>query len=87
MVVFWDVAPCSLVEIDRRFRAIALTIEAVSTSETSAILYQTKRCNILEDNHLHVGLFIIYLIWTEAVNMLESRQWFKPHLTDWVGGL
>jgi hypothetical protein len=32
--VFWDVAPCSLVEINRRFRAI---MEAASTSETSVI--------------------------------------------------
>jgi hypothetical protein len=31
--VFWDVAPCSHVEVDRRF--IALMMEAVRTSETS----------------------------------------------------
>jgi hypothetical protein len=31
--VFWDVAPCSHIEVDRRFRA--LMMEAVRTSETS----------------------------------------------------
>jgi hypothetical protein len=41
--VFWDVAPCSLLEIDRRFsgayclhhQVIALMMEAVSIFETS----------------------------------------------------
>jgi hypothetical protein len=33
--VFWDVAPCSYVEVDRCFRGAYLMIEAVSTSETS----------------------------------------------------
>jgi hypothetical protein len=52
MAVFWDVAPCSLVETDRRFRGpissyissyslprgifIVLMMEAVSTSEMSS---------------------------------------------------
>jgi hypothetical protein len=61
MTVFWDVAPCSLVEIDRRFRgvtasitkAIALMMEAASTSETSVNFYQTTRRNNPEDSHLH----------------------------------
>jgi hypothetical protein len=45
MAVNWDVAPCTLVETDRRFRGltasiilIALMMEAVSTSETSVII-------------------------------------------------
>jgi hypothetical protein len=42
----WDVAPCSLV-------IAALMMEAVSTSETSVNIYQTTRCNIQEDSHLH----------------------------------
>jgi hypothetical protein len=33
--VFWDVAPCSYVEADRRFRGTYVMIQAVSTSETS----------------------------------------------------
>jgi hypothetical protein len=33
--------------------AIALMKEAVSTSETSANIYQTTRRNIVEDSHLH----------------------------------
>jgi hypothetical protein len=42
MAVFWDVAPCSLVEIDRRFRgqSVALMMEAVSTSESSVSFYR-----------------------------------------------
>jgi hypothetical protein len=50
MAVFWDVAPCSLVEIDRRFRAITLMIKAASTSETSANFYETARHNTPEDS-------------------------------------
>jgi hypothetical protein len=52
MTVLWDVAPCSLVDIYRRFRR-ALMMEAVSTSETLVSVYQTTRRNIPEDSHLH----------------------------------
>jgi hypothetical protein len=33
-------------------KLIALTMNAVSTSETSANFYETIRCNMLEDNSL-----------------------------------
>jgi hypothetical protein len=58
MAVFWVVAPCSVVEVYRRFRsAIALMIEAASISETSInFFYQTTRCNKSEDSHLIVLL-------------------------------
>jgi hypothetical protein len=32
---------------------IALMMEAASTSETSVKFYQTARCNIPKDSHLH----------------------------------
>jgi hypothetical protein len=38
MAVFWDVAPCNLVDID--LRGVALMIEAVASSEVSPSLYQ-----------------------------------------------
>jgi DNA gyrase inhibitor GyrI len=45
IAIFWDVAPCSLVEVYRRFRGacclIALMIEAENTSETWVNFYQT----------------------------------------------
>jgi hypothetical protein len=50
MTVFWDVAPCSLVEVYRCFRAIVLMMEAVNTSETSVYFNQTTRSNILEES-------------------------------------
>jgi hypothetical protein len=50
MTAFWDIEPCSLVEVDRRF--IALTMEAVNTSETSVNFYETTRRNIPEGYHL-----------------------------------
>jgi hypothetical protein len=54
MAVFWVVAPCGLVGVYRRFRsAIALMIEAASTSETSVNFSQTTRRNNPEDSHLH----------------------------------
>jgi hypothetical protein len=37
--VFWDGAPCSLVETDRRFRGLMM-MEAVRTSETSVNFYE-----------------------------------------------
>jgi hypothetical protein len=42
--VLWVVAACKL---------IALMMEAAGTFETSVNFYQTKRCNIPEDSHLH----------------------------------
>jgi hypothetical protein len=46
--VSWDVAPCSQVEVGRRF--IAVMMEAVRTSETSVIFNVTTRCYIPEDS-------------------------------------
>jgi hypothetical protein len=45
MAVFWEVAPCSLVEV-------YLMMEAASTSETSVNFYQATRRNIAEDSHV-----------------------------------
>jgi hypothetical protein len=54
MTIFWDIAPCNLVEVNRRLRGavIALIKEAVSTSETSVNFYETTRRNYPEDSHL-----------------------------------
>jgi hypothetical protein len=55
MAVFWVVEPCSLVEVYRRYRgAIALIMEAASTSETSLNFYQTTRRYNPKDSHLHI---------------------------------
>jgi hypothetical protein len=60
MKVFWDIAPRSLVEVDRRFRGayclypiLMAMMEVVSTSETSASFYETTRRHIPEDRRLH----------------------------------
>jgi hypothetical protein len=58
MAVFWDVASCSQVDTDRRFRGalssiIRVMMKAVSSSETSINIYQTTRCYIQEDSYLH----------------------------------
>jgi hypothetical protein len=61
MAVFWVVAPCSLVEVYQRFRgaaiirAIALMMEAASTSETSVNVYQTTWRNNPEDSHIYTS--------------------------------
>jgi hypothetical protein len=53
MAVFWVVAPCSLVEVYKRFRGrIALMMEAAGTSETLVNFYQTTRRYNPEDSHL-----------------------------------
>jgi hypothetical protein len=63
MTVFWVVAPCSLLQVYRRFRGAfclrhqgdeyARVMEAARTSETSVNFYQTTRRNNPEDSHLH----------------------------------
>jgi hypothetical protein len=60
MAVFWDVAPCSLVEVYQRLRGVCCLhhqgdemMEAISTSETLVNFYQTTRRYIPEDSHLH----------------------------------
>jgi hypothetical protein len=56
MTVFWDVAPCSLVEVTDVSEVltasifIALMMEVVSTSKTSVNFYQTTRHNIPEES-------------------------------------
>jgi hypothetical protein len=62
MTILWDVAPCSLKEVYRRFRD-AYNIQHPTEdggddkgskhSETSANVYQTKPRNIPEDSQLH----------------------------------
>jgi hypothetical protein len=57
MTIFWDVAPCSLVEVVSEVLAACITammMEAASTSEKSVNFYQTTRRNITEENHLNV---------------------------------
>jgi hypothetical protein len=46
MAVFWDVAPCSLVDIDD------VSKEAVSSCETLVNIYQTSQYYIPEGSHL-----------------------------------
>jgi hypothetical protein len=52
IIVFQNLAPCNMAETDRP-PTNALMLVAASTSETSVNFYQTKRCNIPEENHLH----------------------------------
>jgi hypothetical protein len=57
MALFWDVAPCSLVDLtdvsEELTAVIALMMETVISSEMSVSIYQTTLCNILEDRCLH----------------------------------
>jgi hypothetical protein len=55
--VFWDVTPCSLVEVDQHFRGayslhLTLLMKTVHTPETLVNFYQTTWCNIPEDSLL-----------------------------------
>jgi hypothetical protein len=55
MIFLWNTQPCSLVEVDRRFRgacaSIALIMEAVRISETSIYFNETTRRFIPEGCH------------------------------------
>jgi hypothetical protein len=60
MTLLWDVAPCSLEEIDGRFRGACtlrlegvLMMDAESASETSANFYKTTLRKIPNEGHLH----------------------------------
>jgi hypothetical protein len=56
MTVFWDVAPCSLIQVYTdvsEVQGIVLMMEAAITSETSVNFYKTTRRNMPEDSHLH----------------------------------
>jgi hypothetical protein len=73
VAVFWVVAPCSLVEVNRRFRgACGLHHQGDESSipldsETSVNFYQTTRRNNPEDSlHLHT----------------RRREKLKSHLFD-----
>jgi hypothetical protein len=58
MAVFWDVAPCSVVDTDvsKKLTAsiirVMMMMEAANSSETSVNIYKTTWHNIPEDNHL-----------------------------------
>jgi hypothetical protein len=57
ITVFWDVAPCSLVDIDQHFRGTyclhhALMMEAVSSSKISVSIYHITVHDVLEDSRL-----------------------------------
>jgi hypothetical protein len=64
MTAFWDVALCSLIEVDQvsemhtasiiRAMMINLMMEAVCTSETSVYFYKTTQHCIPEGCHLHI---------------------------------
>jgi hypothetical protein len=62
MTIFWDIAPCSLVEVTDVSKVlaaiIALMMEKTSTSETSVNFYQSTRRNNPEESHLHTLTFI-----------------------------
>jgi hypothetical protein len=85
IAVFWDVAPCSLVQVYRRFRGVyylhhqgdktslfthRLMVEAVSTSETSVNFYYTTLRNIPEDGLLHH--FYLSMLFTNFTFKNES---------------
>jgi hypothetical protein len=59
MAVFWSVALCSVVDIDR---LITLMMEAVSSSEMLVNIYQATWCNIPEDSHLKTPYSEMFLL-------------------------
>jgi hypothetical protein len=70
---FWDIMPCSLVEVDRRFgdakvSIISAVIEAVRTSETSVYFHEITQHYIPKSCHLH-----IHRIFKEAILIIIAR--------------
>jgi hypothetical protein len=62
MPVFWNVVPCSLVEVYGRFRVlpasmnIVLMMKEASASKTAVNVYQTTRHIFLEDMFILVAM-------------------------------
>jgi hypothetical protein len=85
MAVFWVVAPCSLVELYRRFRGAYCLhhqgdsddgtpmTEAASTSEKPINFYKTARRNILENSHLRT-LHASDFLSERSMNTFNHRQ-------------
>jgi hypothetical protein len=87
-IVFWDVVPCSHIEVDRHTEIhttsiFSLMMEAVHTSETSVHFNVTTWCYIPEDYKLHTchrenlkshnWVFKLYFIFHNA----------QPQVTTW----
>jgi hypothetical protein len=85
MAVFLVIAPCSLVEVCRRFRAIALMMEAIN-SETSVKFYQTARCYNPEDRYHHYTFILCILCKEQTVPQyaeINAFNFLTPcHCTD-----
>jgi hypothetical protein len=80
VIVFWDVAPCSLSEIDRRF--IAMMMEAVSTSETSVNFHETTERNIEERKERRKETSNIN---TAEINCLHGPRYANPDILRMLG--
>jgi hypothetical protein len=75
---FWDIAPCSFVEVDRRFRGAycsrhqdddeALLMETVSAFEISVYFYKTT-----EGCHLHT-VMKVYNTTKNATLLIDSEM-------------
>jgi hypothetical protein len=71
--MFRDVAPCSLVNSDRRFRGAYCLHQA---SETSFSIYQTIQRNIPEDSHLQtLAVRTWNLINYQSMHFRSSVMW------------
>jgi hypothetical protein len=74
MIVFWDVAPCTLV---------ALMMEAANTSKTSIYFYQTTRRNIPEDSPLHTRRLENMKFHLIRISLSEGRETKGVNLSCW----
>jgi hypothetical protein len=82
MIVFWSVAPCSLIDVYRRFRgascphAVSLIIEAATTSEKSVYFTRLHGATIQKKNiSIHFSEW-----WTW---MIQRRR----DVDEWLGFL
>jgi hypothetical protein len=88
MTVFWDIEPCSLVKVDRRFRGAyclhhRLMKKTVRTSETSVNIYQTTWPSISEDILKFIAVRTWNLTWfiQSSIHGLRYSKSFAHHKT------
>jgi hypothetical protein len=71
----WDVAPCSLYKITDVSEVLTASI---ITSETSVNFYQTTRCNIPLDSHLHTHRRENFKCWTCIGELERGTSLVQP---------
>jgi hypothetical protein len=77
MAAFWDVTPCTLVEVYQRFRDAYYLHLRIDLSKSSVNSYQTTWRRNSKDNHFKITVNVIYFWFPFFIllgNILEKHE-------------